>query len=54
MESDTRCDLTGVIRARVKPELKQRVSKIARRRKSDESSVIREAVSQFLEKQEVK
>ena len=43
---------TKVIRARVVPEVKRRVVKLAKALRSDESEVVRSAVVQFLARHE--
>ena len=50
----TQGELTEVLRARVAPEVKKRVGKIARERRTDESEVVRTAVTLFLEQNETK
>ena len=50
----TQGELKKVLRARVAPEVKKRVVKLARERRTDESEVVRAAVAEFLEANETK
>lgn len=43
---------TEVVRARVAPEVKRKVARIARNRRSRESDVVRSAISEFIERAE--
>jgi len=52
MQSTPR-ELTKVLRARVSPEVKKRVVKLAKSRRSDESEIVRAAVLQFITSNEV-
>jgi len=46
-------ELTKVLRARVSPEVKRKVVKLAKSRRSDESEIVRTAVIQFITSNEV-